>query len=64
MGEACRNLSDRFKQEHGDVSWVQIEEIGSKIAHEYFKIDLELVWVTLTSDIPKLLHQLESIEQE
>lgn len=63
LGESCRNLSDQFKLEHDNVSWVQIEEIGSKSLHEYFKIDLELVWVALTSDILELLPQLESIEQ-
>ncbi|MCY4094077.1 MAG: DUF86 domain-containing protein [Gammaproteobacteria bacterium] len=64
LGEASSNLSHQFKQEHEHVSWVQIEKVGRKLVHEYFKVDLELVYATLTSDMPTLLLQLESITQK
>lgn len=35
-----------------------------KLIHDYFDVDLDMVWETATKDIPTLLPEIESIVEE
>jgi uncharacterized protein with HEPN domain len=54
IGEAVRNLPDEFKSKHEEISWVEIVGMRNNLIHEYFGVDLPLVWDTIAIDIPKL----------
>src|SRR5436190_10810156 len=44
IGEAANNLSPHLKSKHLEVPWPQIISFRNFIVHEYFGLDLELVW--------------------
>jgi len=44
IGEAVKNLPDEFKEIHVNVPWKKIAGTRDFIVHEYFSIDLDLVW--------------------
>lgn len=61
IGEAIRNLPPEIKKEHKNVSWQDIMDMRNKIIHEYFGVDLELVWGVVKKDVPLLKDQVKQI---
>jgi uncharacterized protein with HEPN domain len=59
IGEASRQLSDKFKASHPEIDWTDILGMRNRLVHEYFRMDLHLMWSTSQHDIPKLITQLE-----
>jgi uncharacterized protein with HEPN domain len=54
IGEAVNKLPPSFKEAHEDMPWHQIAGLRNRIVHEYFGIDLEMIWYIVTSDLPEL----------
>ena len=44
----------RYTARHPNVPWAVAYEMRNVLAHGYFKIDLEVVWKTIETDLPKL----------
>jgi uncharacterized protein with HEPN domain len=61
IGEAARNLSDECRDAHRDIEWGQIIGMRNRLIHAYFRVDIELVWEIVTTDLPVLKGQVESI---
>ena len=61
LGEACRELSPTLREAHPEVPWSQIAAFRNVVIHEYFGLDLELVWTIVTEHIAALGEQLSSI---
>lgn len=61
IGEACNNVSRHdpaFAQMHSQVPWGFAYEMRNALAHGYFTVDVDIVWATITSDLPGLKAQL------
>lgn len=56
--ENARNLSDTYKASHASVPWTDIAGLRNRIVHDYGNVDLEIIHVTLTEDIPQLREQM------
>ena len=61
IGEAARGLSQEFRQEHPDLPWKSMVGIRDRLIHGYFDINFDVVWETVTEDLPPLIAQLEKI---
>ena len=62
IGEAVRNLpSEDFRQEHPEVPWQQIASMRHKLVHEYFGVDLELVWQVVRHDLALLKKHVDEL---
>ncbi len=61
IGEAAGRVSQSFRDVHPDIPWHQI--IGQRhiLAHEYGRIDNEMLFRTATEDIPQLIGQVETL---
>jgi uncharacterized protein with HEPN domain len=55
LGEAAKRLSQEFRTQHQKIPWKQIAGMRDKLIHEYDKVDLEEVWKTTKSDMPRLI---------
>jgi uncharacterized protein with HEPN domain len=62
LGEATRQLPEDFILQYPDVPWRQIAGLRNRIVHEYFAVDLEIVWQVIQKDLPKLEEQLEKLK--
>ena len=54
VGEASRNIDRHFplyRSAHPEVSWISAYEMRNALAHGYFKVDMEIVWQTILSDL-------------
>lgn len=63
LGEAAGRLPDSFRNQNQDVEWNRIRGLRNRIAHAYFGIDLSLVWVIVTRNLPVLREQLLGIRK-
>jgi uncharacterized protein with HEPN domain len=53
IGEAVKNLSENAKQRR-EIPWRQIAGRRDRLTHDYFGVDLALVWVAVEQDLPNL----------
>jgi len=61
LGEAAKRLSQEFREQHPKILWKKITGMRDKLIHEYDNVDLDEVWKTARSDIPRLIKQLEPL---
>ncbi len=61
IGEAARSLSEQFRAAHPQVPWHMITGMRHIVVHEYFQVDLEVVWDTVQEDLPPLREQVREI---
>ena len=61
IGEAASNVSFERKEEISNLPWPQIIGMRNRIVHAYFDVDYDVVWRTLTEDIPFLIYELEKV---
>ena len=54
IGEAVKKLSFGLKKSYPDVPWRDIAGLRNKLIHEYFGVDLSLVWIIALRDLPAL----------
>ena len=54
VGEAVKKLPVSLREEHPDIPWVEIAGMRDKLIHEYFGVDLEIVWETIQGDLVSL----------
>jgi uncharacterized protein with HEPN domain len=64
IGELVSRLSEDFMETHSQIPWYAIKGMRNLHAHDYEKVDLNIVWNTLTEDIPDLLNKLDIILNE
>lgn len=55
IGEAVGKLPDEIKQRHSDVEWQDIKDFRNMLIHEYFGVDLDIVWKIIQDDLPVLM---------
>ncbi|MFH1672762.1 MAG: DUF86 domain-containing protein [Pseudomonadota bacterium] len=58
IGEASSNLPIEIQEQYEDVPWGMMKGIRNILAHEYFGIDLEIIWKTIKDDLPILKKRL------
>ena len=54
IGEALNHLSEDFAAQHPDLQVPEARGMRNRLNHEYYDIDLDVVWDTITTDIPDL----------
>ena len=58
IGEAAERVSNEFKEKYSDVPWGYIIGMRNRLIHGYFDVDANVVWKTVTEDLPPLLKLL------
>ena len=61
IGEAANRLPDDFKEKHSSVEWYKVVGLRNRIIHEYFGIDLQIIWQIVHADLPSLRQTLSRI---
>ena len=61
IGEAANKVTDQVQAEHPEIDWTSIVGMRHKLSHGYFEIDNDIVWATITEDLPPLIEALEGI---
>lgn len=64
IGEASRRLELNFKKTHPEIPWKRIIGMRNKISHEYWDIDLDIVWHVSTKQLKPLKKLLEPVVEK
>jgi uncharacterized protein with HEPN domain len=61
IGEAANRVSPAYRRRHPEIAWRQIIDMRNRLIHGYDIVDLDIVWNSVTQDIPVLITSLEKI---
>jgi uncharacterized protein with HEPN domain len=64
IGEAVGKLSDDLKAQAPSVAWQDIKDFRNLLVHQYFGVDLAIVWEVIQGDLPVLIDQTELLRQK
>lgn len=54
IGEAASVLPNDLTSAHPEIQWKEVIGMRDQVAHGYFKVDIDVVWTTVTTDIPSI----------
>jgi uncharacterized protein with HEPN domain len=55
VGEAAKQVSEPTRAAYADVPWSAVARMRDRLVHHYFDINLDVLWSTVTVDLPALL---------
>ena len=61
IGEASRGISEEFRTAHPEIAWKKMAGMRDRLIHGYFDVNLDIVWKTVTEDLPPLVIQIEKV---
>lgn len=59
IGEAANRVSHDGQRKYAEIPWAEIVGMRNRLAHGYDVIDYDLLWDTVTTDLPPLIEALE-----
>lgn len=64
IGEAARQMPKSFREKYPDFPWRETASLRNVIAHEYFGLDMDIIWDVIKTRIPLLIEQVKQIDAE
>lgn len=61
IGEAVASSIVDLEAAEPTIPWHQIRGMRNAVIHEYFRVDIEIIWETARSDLPILKEALQRI---
>ena len=61
-GEAANRVSEKTRQENPAVPWAQVISMRNRLIHGYDVVDEDILWKTITEDLPALIESLEHLQ--
>ena len=63
IGEAVKRLSAEFKRNHKEIEWKVIAGMRDKLVHDYFGVNLDILWDVVENKLPELKVKLEQFNK-
>lgn len=54
LGEAANHVPEAVRKRHANLPWREMIAMRHKVVHEYFGVNLEIVWRTVVDELPAL----------
>jgi uncharacterized protein with HEPN domain len=64
IGEAAANIPEELKVAHPEIPWKEMIGMRNKVIHEYFGVDGEILWKTVSDDLVCLEKEVRSLLQK
>ena len=61
IGEAASKIPRVLREKYSTIPWPQMIGMRNIVIHEYFRIDLEILWDTIQNRLPELLPVLQQM---
>jgi len=61
IGEAATKITKELKSAHNHIPWKQIESLRHHLVHDYYQVDLVIVWNTINNRLPDLRQEVQAI---
>lgn len=54
IGEASKNIPQEIQNKFTDIPWKKIKGIRNRIVHEYFAVDISIIWFIIQNELQPL----------
>ena len=54
IGEAANKIPQNIRDSYPEIPWLEIIGMRNRLIHEYFGIDLDIIWQTIEEDLELL----------
>jgi uncharacterized protein with HEPN domain len=61
LGEATKKLSPALRESHPEIPWKSLAGIRDKLIHDYFGVNIDIVWQIVEGQFPGLAAQVEAM---
>ena len=61
IGEAVKKIPEDVRQKHTGIDWRKIAGLRDILIHEYFGIDVEIIWDIVQNKLPSLEASIRSM---
>lgn len=61
IGEATGDIDKNLREQYANIPWKNIIGMRDILAHQYFKIDLNIVWLTIDKKLPELKINIQAM---
>lgn len=61
IGEAAGKLSVELVECYKEIDWPKVVGMRHKMIHDYFDVDVNIVWITAINDVPALQNAIQKI---
>jgi uncharacterized protein with HEPN domain len=61
VGEAAWGISEKLRSKYPDIPWRAMTGMRNRLIHGYFEVNLDVVWETITAQLPPLVTQLRKL---
>jgi Uncharacterized conserved protein, COG2361 len=64
IGEAARQIPSEVRERYPEVPWRRVIGLRNVVVHEYFAVDVEIVWTVVRQSLPELKEALRRMMAE
>ncbi len=64
LSEASRHLPDSIKQEHPEIPWRAVADLGNVLRHAYDQVLDERIWRIVEKDLPALKNAVVAMHRD
>lgn len=61
IGEAANRVSHEVRQRYSTIPWQDIVAMRNRLIHAYYDVNLDILWDTITVELPQLVNELRMI---
>lgn len=61
IGEAAKKIDDRIKSKYPEIPWSEMYYLRNRITHDYFEVDVEIIWDIAVNYLPENKKQIKKI---
>jgi uncharacterized protein with HEPN domain len=64
IGEAAINIPNEVQSRYPAIPWRLMSDMRNVVAHEYFQVNLKIIWNTARKNLPPLVPQLQALLED
>lgn len=64
IGEASKKIPANIKDQSQEIPWREISGMRDLLIHDYFGVNIQVVWETVQNDLPELKGKIQKFIQD